>query len=137
MTIRQPFVPPLAAIILSVGVSSYLICLGYQTTQANDISLQVANTKLEATRKLNDARLQSSEVKTYIEQIEAQSVAYNELLAKYTELAKTHPGVRKLKPEIEKVQAEAASTENIEALKTKVSNTEKSLGREIKDLTSE
>jgi hypothetical protein len=128
--------PSLAWVTLSVGVASYLVCLGYQTTQSSDVSLQVANTKLEATKKLNDARLQSGEVKQYLDAIKAQNEAYNALLAKYELLANTHPGVRKLKPEIEQLQNEVVKPEEIQELQNKVSSTEVKLSNDITELVN-
>jgi hypothetical protein len=84
--------PELAWTILAVGISSYLVCLGYQTAKSSSISLEVANIKLQATSKLNEARIQSSEVKSYIETIEAQNEACNQLLTKYENLANLSSG---------------------------------------------
>jgi hypothetical protein len=122
--------------ILAVGVTSYLICLGFQTARSNDISLQVANTKLQATSKLNEARIQNGEVRGYIETIEAQREAYNRLLAKYEKLASTHPGIKKLKPEIEQIKNNVVSPDNISELKTEIIKSEAELSDDIKSLIS-
>lgn len=124
-------------VILSVGVSWYLVCLGYQTTKSSDVSLQIANTKLEATSKLNSARVQSAEVSRYLDTIEAQNEAYKSLLAKYEYLSKSHPGVRKLKPEVDQLQAEVLKPKEIEKLQTEVSSTEKELSKNISELVTE
>lgn len=122
---------------LCVGITSYLICLGYQTAQSSNVSLQVANTKLEATKKLNDARLQNNEVKQYVDTIEAQNKAYNELLVKYNNLARTHPGVRKLSPEINELQEKLLDDKSIQELQNNIDNKNELLTNDIKDLVSE
>jgi murein L,D-transpeptidase YcbB/YkuD len=128
--------PELAWTILAVGISSYLVCLGYQTAKSNSISLEVANTKLQATSKLNEARIQSSEVKSYIETIEAQNEAYNQLLTKYENLASTHPGIKKLKPEIEQIRNNSVSSDSITELKSEITKSEAELSNDIKSLIS-
>jgi murein L,D-transpeptidase YcbB/YkuD len=96
----------------------------------------VANTKLQATSKLNEARIQSGEVKSYIETIETQNKAYNQLLVKYEKLASTHPGIKKLKPEIEQIKNNAVSSDSIRKLKTEITKSEAELSYDIRSLIS-
>ncbi len=125
-------VPGLAWVIFSIGISIFMTCMGIGAISKDSISLEVARSKFEATKALNQARSASDEIKANLSQLEAKEAAYQALLEKYDELSRKHKTLKVLKPEIE--QIDSIPKIETELIEKRLQETDKGISEKLDNL---
>lgn len=116
---------------LSISLLSITTGLTVSSIRATDVSLEVANSKINFSKNINSVQRINHNLKFKIEDLEKADNAYKELQQKYDKLLRSkNTSVRQyskeLKPTIQKLQVQMQKIEN-DDLKEEIRQNEKEL----------
>lgn len=116
---------------LSISLLSLTTGLTISSIRATEVSVEVANSKINLSKNINSVQRINQNLKIKVEELEKIDNSYKELQQKYNKLLKsTKPSVtqelRELKPEIQRFQTQVTQIEG-EDLKEELRQNEEKL----------
>lgn len=95
---------------IAVSLPVLSTCIGIAIIRSSTLSLSVANTKLVTQSRAVQAKELSLQLEQIADRLEQQEQANLDLLNRYNELKATHAQLKRLQPEIERVEKLSEAT---------------------------
>ncbi|MDJ0733017.1 MAG: hypothetical protein QNJ47_02860 [Nostocaceae cyanobacterium] len=126
---------------LSVSMLSFSTGITLSSLFASTVSVEVANSKINLSKNINDVKMINNELKMKAEQLENIEKAYKELQSKYDKILQSTPSVvvkqelTKLKPEIQQAQSKVNNLEINTKLRQQINENEQKLEQINQNIT--